>query len=241
MPPARRTRRARAIPASDRSGTEDLCVRLTRLTGRAVVLGLPTSEVAARRPQLHLLPFELRDGGPARAAGLPPVQALAVHLVTATARDALTAVEVLSDAANVVQREAGLLTDLTPPTATTWQALGARPRPAWLLLVPCQQAPTPPPAPPATAPLRTALGGLRRWRGQVVSRSGLPLPATISAPGMRQPLRTAADGTFTVVLAAADVPERWSVRCAAGQFDLAAVTDGDGDHIRLVIPHPAET
>jgi hypothetical protein len=211
---------------------------MTRITGRPVTLGLPETSANHRRPHLHLLPLELRDGGPARAAGFPAARALAVHLVTASARDQLTALDTLAHAAEAVQASHGLLADLTPPTVALWSALGIPPRPSWHLLVPVM----PPPAPvaaPATAPLRTALGSIMRWRGRVLNRAGLPLTATISARGLRQPVRTASDGSFVLVVPADAPPERLSVRCAVGTFDL--VPGSDPDDLTLVIPFPVET
>lgn len=211
---------------------------LADITGKPVEVGLPPT--AKGRSTLYLHPLELREAGPARAAGWQPVDALAAHLVTATAPDGLQALGLLSLAALAAQEDRRVLCDLVPPPTALWQALGVTPRPSWTLLVPLIKPREPAVAPPVAAPLSIGMSGLVPINGQVLGGGGRPQAGIrLSAPGLGKPAVTDPEGRFRLLVPADARPTHLTAVTLRGEVRLA-LRPGDLPQT-LVIPPPPET
>lgn len=211
---------------------------LADIAGKRVEVGLPPT--SSGRSSLYLHPLELREAGPARAAGWQPVDALAAHLVTATAQDGLQALGLLSLVALAAQEDRRVLCDLVPPSTALWQALGVPPRPSWTLLVPLIKPRESAAAPPVTAPLAVGLSGLVPITGQVVGGGGRPQAGVrLTAPGLGAPAVTDLQGRFRLLVPADARPTHLTAVTRRGEvrLDLQA---GDRPQT-LVIPPPPET
>lgn len=228
-------------PRTRRSDTLGIATHAKLLSGIAsepVHLGLPAKPVG--QPGLHLQPLELREAGPARAAGWQPVDALAAHLVTATGKDALQSLSILSQAALAAQEDGRVLCDLIPPSAVMWQALGVMPRPSWTLLVPLVKPRTTIHGPPVTTPLSLGFSNLVPIVGQVVTAGGRPLAGIrLSAAGLAAPARTDAQGRFRIHVPADARPTHLTAALRSGTTSLP-LSPGDQPQT-LVIPPPPET
>lgn len=234
----RNTRKGSRSRRSDTLGIAAHIELLAGIAGETVHLGLPAEP--AGQPGLHLQPLELREAGPARAAGWQPVDALAAHLVTATGKDALQTLSILSEAALAAHEDRRVLCDLIPPPATLWQALGVVPRPSWTLLVPLVKPRAAIHGPPVTTPLSLGFSNLVPIVGQVVTAGGRPLAGIrLSAPGLAAPARTDAAGRFRIHVPADARPTHLTAALRSGATSLP-LSPGDQPQI-LVIPSPPET
>ncbi len=213
-------------------------VLLESIAGQPVRLGLPSTHTG--RLSLYLYPLEIRDAGPARAAGWNLVDAIAAHLVTATARDGLVALSLLSMSAIAAQSDRRVFCDLVPPPAALWQALGVVPRPSWTLLIPIIKPRAPVEAPPVTTPLNISLSGLVPITGQVIASGGQPMSGIrLNAPGLAAPAVTDSQGRFRLLVPAEARPTHLTAVLRRGDV-LVALRPGDLPQI-LVIPPPPET
>lgn len=208
------------------------------IAGKPVHLGIPPKPQG--RLALHLYPLELRDAGPARAAGWHPVDAIAAYLITATARDGLVALGLLSMSAIAAHDDRRVLCELVPPPVALWQALGVIPRPAWTLLIPIIKPRTSAAAPAVMKPLSIGLSGLVPITGQVLAAGGQPLSGVrLSAPGLAAPAVTDRQGRFRLLVPAEARPTHLTAVLRRGEV-MVALNPGDLPQT-LVIPPPPET
>jgi hypothetical protein len=168
------------------------------------------------------------------------VDALAAHLVTATARDGLQALGLLSQAALAAQEDRRVLCDLVPPPTALWRALGVVPRPSWTLLVPLIKPRKAVAPPPVTEPLAVGMSGLVPIMGQVVGAGGRPQAGVrLTAPGLGAPAVTDPQGRFRLLVPAEARPTYLTAITRRGEVRLD-LRPGDLSQI-LVIPPPPET
>ena len=124
---------------------------ITVLGDVTVSLRPPGAETAGQGVSLYLL--ELVDDPPLRGQQPPPLQLALRYLVTTWSEEAAEAHRLLGQLAFEAMGQPGMAVELQPPAAATWQALGARPQPAFILRVPLRQEQIRPPMPLVRAPL----------------------------------------------------------------------------------------
>jgi hypothetical protein len=124
---------------------------LTVLDDVTISLRPPDAETTGQGVSLYLL--ELVDDPPLRGQQPPPLQLALRYLVTTWAAEPAAAHRLLGQLAFSAMTQPDLAVELQPPTAATWQALNARPQPAFILRVPLRQHRPQPTIPLVRAPL----------------------------------------------------------------------------------------
>src|SRR5262249_33830852 len=126
-----------------------------------------------------------------------PVQLALRYLVTTWGDDPLAEHRLLGTLVAAAMQEEGFEVLLAPTQPATWTALGAAPRPAFVLQVPVRQARPEPVLPRVRGPLVMQGVALAPWAGQVLGPGDVPLAnARVEVPAAAAVTETDPQGRF---------------------------------------------
>ena len=163
--------------------------------GAAVSLAPPTDGLPGRGVSLYLM--ELASEPPARGGGRPPLQLGLRYLVTTWAEAPEEAHRLLGQLAFAAMEEVEFQVELEPVPAAAWAALGAAPRPSFVLRVPLRQERPVPTAKPVRQPLVVQPATLAGLHGLVLGPGDAPLvDVRVELPAFGLRSRTDIAGRF---------------------------------------------
>lgn len=204
---------------------------LAEVVGDVAVSGaMPGEDPAQPSVSAYLLGLEPTT----RVAGDPhrssPVVVRLRYLVCADAPEPERAVELLDAVLEAALDARGLDVDLTPLPASTWLALGTRPRPALTVRVSAEGARARESAPPVRQPLRLESTGVRSLAGRLLGPGDVALAGsevTVAATGATR--RTSPTGGFAFPAVPAG-PLHLAVRAKGRAFSVD-VDPADGEPV----------
>ena len=166
--------------------------------------------------------IELASRPPMRGQRRAPLQLALRYLVTAWARDPAAEHRLLGALVAAAMQEEGFEVLLTPLPAEAWRALGAAPRPSFLLQVPVRQVLPEPVAPRVRGPLVMQGVGLVPLDGVVLGPGDVPVAgARVEVPAAGAVAETDPDGRFRFpALPAEPVQKLVRVRARGRQLDV---------------------
>ncbi len=165
------------------------------LPGVDVSFEPPANQAAGQGVSLHLM--ELVSSQPLRGPSRPPLQLGLRYLVTVWAPSIDVQHHLLGELVFAAMQRTDLEVELQPLDWPAWVALGAAPRPAFVLRATLRRE-VPIPVPPLVrGPLLVQAAALTSLYGRVVGPGDIPLPgAIVELTGLDRSERTGANGTF---------------------------------------------
>jgi hypothetical protein len=144
---------------------------------------------------LYLLGMAKRPAG--RGSERPPLQVWLRYLVTAWAEEPERAQQLLLEICFAAMEDAEMEVDLEPTPPELWLALGARPRPAFVLRAPARRERPVVAAPLVRWPLRIEPGRPSTLIGLVVGPGDVPIAdASVEIPALQRETHTDPRGRF---------------------------------------------
>jgi hypothetical protein len=163
--------------------------------GVQVALTAPADEHGGAGVSLFLM--DLASQQPMRGQERAPLQLALRYLVTAWAEDPLAEHRLLGALVAAAMQEEGFEVLLSPTTPATWIALGAAPRPAFVLQVPVRQARPEPVLPRVRGPLVVRGVALAPLAGVVLGPGDVPVAsARVEVPSADAVTETDPQGRF---------------------------------------------
>lgn len=183
-------------------------------------LAPPNGAASGRGVSLYLL--ELADAPPLRGVKRAPVQLSLHYLVTTWADDPKEAHRLLGELVFAALEDPELEVRFDPVPGATWAALGALPRPAFVLRVPLRKERPEPEVERVRRPLQVEVKPLVNVQGIVLGPEDVPLgDAQVGLPSVELFARTDVNGRFrfTTVLKEPG-PQVLSVRAKGWELDV---------------------
>jgi hypothetical protein len=163
--------------------------------GVQVALTAPADEHGGAGVSLFLM--DLASQQPMRGQQRAPLQLALRYLVTAWAEDPLAEHRLLGALVAAAMQEEGFEVLLSPTAPATWIALGAAPRPAFVLQVPVRQARPQPVLPRVRGPLVVRGVALAPLAGVVLGPGDVPVAsARVEVPSADAVTETDPQGRF---------------------------------------------
>jgi len=160
-----------------------------------VVLTAPSDEHQGTGVSLFLM--DLVSLPPMRGERRAPLQMALRFVVTAWAEEPLAEHRLLGALVAAAMQEEGFEVQLTPLPPTAWTALGAAPRPSFVLQVPVRQARPEPAVPRVRGPLSMQGVGLEPMSGVVLGPGDVPVAnARVEVPAAEAVAETDPQGRF---------------------------------------------
>lgn len=212
----------------------------TRLREWASTIAGPDAQVALRAPTndeqgtgVSLFLMELVPHPPLRGERRTPLQLGLRYLVTGWAPDPVAEHRLLGALVLAALREEDLEVQLAPPAPELWRALGASPRPSFVLQVPLRQPREEPARMPVRAPLVVNGVRLRSLAGVVVGPSDVPVAAArVEIPSAGTWMQTDSQGRFLFPGLPAEPPRTLvRVRARGHQMDAEIALPGEGESV----------
>jgi Pvc16 N-terminal domain len=164
-------------------------------TGVQVALSAPVNQPSGTGVSLFLM--DLVSLPPMRGQRRAPLQLALRYLVTAWGADPHAEHRLLGELVAAAMQEEDFEVLLAPTPPETWLALGASPRPAFVLQVPVRQARPEPAVPRVRGPLVVRGVGLAPLAGVVLGPGDIPVAAArVEVPSAGAVAETDPDGRF---------------------------------------------
>ncbi len=155
----------------------------------------PADDAAGAGVSVYLL--DLAPVPPPRDPARPLSQLLLRYLVSTWGDEPASAHRLLADLAFAALETPGLEVELEPPPLELWRALGARPRPSFLLKLPARRERPLKLAPLVRLPLEISVEPISSLSGQVLGPGGVPIAgARVELAAGGKATRTDLDGRF---------------------------------------------
>jgi hypothetical protein len=195
---------------------------VTAVVGKGVTVALtaPVNEHSGTGVSLFLMDLVSRP--PMRGQVRTPVQLALRYLVTVWAEDPVAEHKLLGDMVAAAMQEEGFEVVLAPVAPETWLALGARPRPAFVLQVPVRQPRPEPVRPRVRGPLVVQGVPLVALSGVVLGPGDVPVAnARVDIPSAGATAQTDPLGRFHFAgLPAEPAQRRVRVRARGRQMEV---------------------
>lgn len=161
-----------------------------------VTHGAPDDSRARQAVSLFLL--DLLPSPPGRGGvGPPPLQFTARYLVTTSIHDEVDGHALLSRLVFSAMENAEMEVEFHGLPFESWIALGAQPRPYFLIRMPVRRHRKLPEAKPVLHPMVVEVGGMTSLRGNIVGPDSTPWPgARVELPSLQMATRTDVNGYF---------------------------------------------
>jgi Pvc16 N-terminal domain len=196
--------------------------------GVKVALTAPSDGRSGAGVSLFLMDIASRP--PMRGQRRAPLQLVLRYLVSAWADDPVAEHRLLGDLVAAAMQEEAFEVVLAPTPPATWLALGAAPRPAFVLQLPVRQARPEPVAPRVRGPLVMEGVALAPLTGVVLGPGGVPVAsARVQVPSADAVAETDPEGRFRFAALPVE-PRRKLVRVRARgrQIDVEIAWPEDG-------------
>jgi hypothetical protein len=166
------------------------------LPGVDVSFDPPRNQATGEGVSLHLM--ELVSSPPPRGPSRPPLQLGLRYLVTVWASSVDVQHHLLGELAFAAMQRSDVEVELLPLDWPAWVALGAAPRPGFVLRATLRQEVPVPAQPLVRGPLLVQSAALTSLYGRVVGPGEIPLAgALVQLTGLDRSERTGANGTFS--------------------------------------------
>lgn len=193
-----------------------------------VALGRPEEEKAGAGVRIHLL--ELVQKPLPRGQRKPPLQMSLRYLVTTWADEPRHAHKLLGDLVFAASESTDFEVELEPLPDSIWPALGATPRPHFVMRVPVSRERAQPETKLVRKPLVVHATRLSRLEGRIIGPDDIPVPdAYIELPSLRRFTRSDPSGHFEFDAIPSDPPvKELHIRAKGRDFALAGDPSLDG-------------
>jgi len=208
-----------------------------RLTDWVGAVAGPGVQVALTAPAdghsgsgVSLFLMDLVSLPPMRGQRRAPLQLALRYLVTAWAEDPVAEHRLLGAVVAAAMQEEGFEVQLEPTSPATWTALGAAPRPGFVLQVPVRQARPEPVRPRVRGPLVMQGVGLAPFSGVVLGPGDIPVAnARVEVPSAEAVAETDPEGRFRFPSLPLEPREKLvRVRARGRQIDVEIASSDDG-------------
>jgi hypothetical protein len=200
----------------------------TVLPHAEVLLGRPEEDKSGAGVRIHLL--ELVQKPQPRGQQKPPVQMSLRYLVTTWADEPRDAHKLLGELVFAAADRTDFEVELEPLADSLWSALGATPRPHFVMRVPVSRERAQPETKLVRKPLVVHATGMSRLAGQIVGPDDMPVPdAYIELPNLRRSTRSDSSGHFEFDAIPSDPPvKELHIRAKGRDFALEGDPSLDG-------------
>lgn len=180
--------------------------------------------------------LELVDAPPARGTDRPPLQFHVRYLITTWAETLEAAHKLLGNLAFAAMDVTEYRVEFDPLPPETWLAMGAAPRPAFILRVPVRQERPQPERHYVRKPLEMRFGPSLLLRGLLVTPDNIPITgAVVEMPSIQRATHTDGDGHFLFANIPGGLPSYQVKVKAKGRELLVTVQPPSSDQDTIVI------
>ena len=169
---------------------------------RDVAISLSPPSDAPQGQGISLYLFKLSPANPTQTSRPLPLDVILNYLVSTWAEQPETAHRWLGQLVFAAMGSSEFELDFTPLSTAEWSAFGVRPRPAFILRMPCRQERPQPPGKLVRKPLVVEAALMHTLDGVIVTPQGVPLlDATVELPAFHVSSHTDARGHFHLRMA----------------------------------------